>query len=190
MIAIVPGPFWFSVTRLCFCLFLFCFGFFPFAGALAHTESAARTIWWAMVLSKGMERMIHLALIHGRTGARVPSQLLPPTKPVRSRAKGKCARLPSSPTPTVVLTSPAARCSRFSGLRPCFATASLTCGICLYPAATAVAFYSRINNDAHRCGSACRFGKWLVLAARCTPTTRVEATWQTRLVVLPARRQS
>lgn len=105
-----------------------------------------------MVLSKGMavEVMIHLALIHGRTGARVPAQLPPRTKPVKSRAKGKCARLPSSPTPTGALTSPAARCSRFPGLCPCFAAAPFTCGICLYPAVTAVAFYSRMNNDAHR----------------------------------------
>lgn len=49
-----------------------------------------------------------------------------------------------------------------------------TCGSCLYPAVTAVAFYSRTNNDAHRCRL--RVGRE---AAR-TPTGRVEATWQKR----------
>lgn len=65
MIPIFPEPFWFlSHAQV-----------FSFAGALAHNESAARTIWWALVLNKGMvvEVMIHLVL--GRTGARVPPEL-------------------------------------------------------------------------------------------------------------------
>lgn len=128
--------------------------------------------------------MIHRDPSRGRTGARVPPEVLPRTTRVKiTEAKATRARLPSSPTPTGALTSPAARCSRFPGSRPRSATAPFMCGICLYPAMTAVAFYSQMDSGA------CRPRKWPVLAPLRTPTTRVEATWQTRLAALTARRR-
>lgn len=132
--------------------------------------------------------LVHLALIHGRTGARVPSQLPPLTKPVRSRAEGKVC-------PPGVLAD-ADRSAYLSGrsllrVSPAGVLVSLrrrfTCGSCLYPAVTAVAFYSRTNNDAHRCRL--RVGRE---AARVGSAPH--ANWQsgsnlaeTRVVVLAAR---
>lgn len=72
-----------------------------------------------------MPVLVHLALIRGRTGARVPSQLPPRTKPVRSRAEGESvpARRPRRRRPECLPLRPLAA-PRLPGWRPCFAPAS------------------------------------------------------------------
>lgn len=133
--------------------------------------SAAHTIWWAMVLSRGMavKLMILLSFIHDRTSARAPPKLpLPHTKHVKKKKKEEknesqrgdcfpptltgCERLPPRP-----LARSLARCSGppafvLVSLRRCF-----TCECCLYPAKTAVAFYSKRNGSVRR---------WRLCAAR------------------------
>lgn len=88
--------------------------------------------------------MILLSFIRDRTSARVPFKLLPDTKHVKIKPaksqRGDCfhERLPPG---RWLLLSP--------GVCPCFATALLMYECCLYPAKTAVAFYSKRNNTVH-----------------------------------------